>query len=172
MSAQVPKTTVCLWYDHNAEDAATEAMARSQGYGKGHCNRDISARRHASRLPAIRAATEHQRTRGGAPAPDGRGQMVITRRIRANRAACRSRLSARPFVPADYAIRRPPTSSSGAGAVHITAPGKIRVTNSEAPRSAMQEPYDACTGPGHVRFTTSFPGASRSWPGSPWRWPR
>ena len=22
MSAQVPKTTVCLWYDHNAEDAA------------------------------------------------------------------------------------------------------------------------------------------------------
>jgi predicted 3-demethylubiquinone-9 3-methyltransferase (glyoxalase superfamily) len=28
MSAQVPKTTVCLWYDHNAEDAATEAMAK------------------------------------------------------------------------------------------------------------------------------------------------
>jgi len=21
MSARVPKTTVCLWYDHNAEDA-------------------------------------------------------------------------------------------------------------------------------------------------------
>ncbi len=50
MSAQVPRATVCLWYDHNAEDAAKFYAQTFREVRWAQCGEPLATTRTARRV--------------------------------------------------------------------------------------------------------------------------